>query len=103
MDEHGRWMTNDISINYIGRKSLGVELRSPVSSYLSDDQRAILGGRDGLVALRVLNQHGLSGLRLPVTQPPAEAVKISDVRNQTSVNSHAEKPCNTDRSDSISS
>lgn len=102
MDEHGRWMTNDISI--ISEKDLSrVELRSPVSSYLSDDQRAILGGRDGLVALRVLNQHGLSGLRLPVTQPPAEAVKISDVRNQTSVNSHAEKPCNTDRSDNISS
>lgn len=54
------------------------------SSYLSDDQRAVLGGRGRLVALRVLHQHGLRGLRLSVAQPPAEAMGISDVRNQTS-------------------
>ena len=66
------------------------------SSYLSYNQCAVFGGSNGLVALRVLNQHGLRRLRLPVAQPPAEAMWISDVRNQTSVNSHAEELGNTD-------
>lgn len=55
------------------------EFNLQASCYLSDDQRAVLAGRSGLVALRVLNQHGLSGLRLSVTDPPAEAMGISDV------------------------
>lgn len=63
-------------------------------SYLSNDQSPVLGGCHGLVALRVLNQHGLGRLRLSVTHPPVEAMGISNVRNQTGVKSHAEKPCN---------
>lgn len=80
------------AFNFYAKKQL---IHYPLS-YLSDDQRSILGRRGGLVALRVLQKHGLCRLCLPVTQPPAEAMGISDVRNQTSVNTHAEKkPCST--------
>lgn len=63
------------------------------SSYLSDDQGAVLAGRQGLIALRVFYQHGLSRPRLPVAQLPAEATGTSEVCHSSE--SRAEKLRNT--------
>lgn len=65
-----------------GQKS-GQQRRILPASHLSDDQRAVLGGRGHPLALQVLHEHGLGRLRLAIAHPPVEATGISDVRDQT--------------------